>query len=99
MKRKDYIQISVERLEKTIYLIRGEKVMLDEDLARLYEVRTKSLVQADKRNTNRFLQDFMFRLTTQEYSSLRSQIVTKSGRPGRRALPYAFNPKFYFFSL
>jgi len=64
--------------------------MLDEDLARLYLVRTKVLVQAVKRNQDRFPDDFMFRLTTEEYSALRSQIVASSGRVGRRALPYAF---------
>lgn len=64
--------------------------MLDEDLARLYQVRTKALVQAVKRNRSRFPDDFMFQLTTQEYNTLRSQIVTSSGRVGRRALPFAF---------
>ncbi len=88
--KKDLSIISVERLEKSIYLIRGAKVMLDEDLARLYLVRTKALIQAVKRNKQRFPDDFMFQLTTEEYSILRSQIVTSSGRPGRRALPYAF---------
>ena len=78
--KKEYSIISVERLEKSIYLIRGEKVMLDEDLARLYQVRTKALVQAVKRNDQRFPEDFMFQLTPQEYSILRSQIVTSSGR-------------------
>ena len=77
-------------IEKTIYLIRDQKVMLDEDLARLYQVRTKALVQAVKRNRNRFPEDFMFQLTSEEYLSLRSQIVTSSGKAGRRALPYAF---------
>ncbi len=82
---------SVEQsVEKAIYLIREQKVMLDEDLARLYQVRTKALVQAVKRNLSRFPDDFMFQLTIEEYSSLRSQIVTVSGRSGRRALPYAF---------
>ena len=90
MKKKDVSVVSVEHLEKSIYLIRNEKVILDEDLAKLYQVRTKVLVQAVKRNLDRFPADFMFRLTEQEYSSLRSQIVTSSGRPGRRALPYAF---------
>ena len=90
MKKKDTTVFSVERLEKSIYLIRDEKVMLDEDLARLYQVRTKVLVQAVKRNLDRFPVDFMFRLTNEEYSSLRSQIVTSSGRSGRRAQPYAF---------
>ncbi len=79
MKKDDFSLISVERLEKSIYLIRGEKVMLDEDLARLYQVRTKVLVQAVKRNSERFPQDFMFQLSHEEYSALRSQIVTSSG--------------------
>lgn len=79
-----------QTIEKSIYLIREQKVILDEDLARLYQVRTKALVQAVKRNLKRFPEDFMFQLTIEEYSSLRSQIVTLSGRPGRRALPYAF---------
>lgn len=90
MSKQDISVISIERLEKSIYYIRGEKVMLDEDLARLYLVRTKVLVQAVKRNRQRFPNDFMFQLTTEEYSALRSQIVTSSGRAGRRALPYAF---------
>lgn len=77
-------------IEKSIYLIRDQKVMLDEDLARLYQVRTKALVQAVKRNKGRFPDDFMFQLTPEEYSSLRSQIVTSSGKAGRRAVPYAF---------
>jgi len=77
-------------IEKSIYLIREQKVMLDEDLARLYQVRTKALVQAVKRNLKRFPDDFMFQLTIEEYSSLRSQIVTLSGKAGRRALPFAF---------
>ena len=79
-----------QTIEKSIYLIRDQKVMLDEDLARLYQVRTKALVQAVKRNSNRFPEDFMFQLTAEEYSGLRSQIVTSSGKHGRRALPYAF---------
>jgi len=88
--KRNFSIISVERLEKSIYFIRGEKVMLDEDLARLYQVRTGALVQAVKRNRQRFPEDFMFQLTTEEYSILRSQIVTSSGRTGRRALPFAF---------
>ena len=90
MNKKNNSVIPVERLEQSIYFIRGEKVMLDEDLARLYQVRTKALVQAVKRNVERFPEDFMFQLTSQEYKVLRSQIVTSSGKPGRRSLPYAF---------
>lgn len=81
---------SQQLIERSIYLIRDQKVLLDEDLARLYEVRTKALVQAVKRNRNRFPDDFMFQLTPEEYYALRSQIVTLSGKAGRRALPYAF---------
>lgn len=77
-------------IQASIYLIRDQKVMIDEDLARLYLVRTKALVQAVKRNKTRFPDDFMFQLTTEEYSGLRSQIVTSSGKVGRRSLPYAF---------
>jgi phage regulator Rha-like protein len=90
MNKHQYELIPIEHLEKSIYLIRGEKVMLDEDLARLYQVRTKALVQAVKRNIDRFPIDFMFQLTSEEYSLLRSQIVTSSGRTGRRTPPFAF---------
>lgn len=81
--------IPVERIESRIYLIRGEKVMLDEDLADLYGVSTKALNQAVKRNLGRFPEDFLFTLTDAEHVNLRSQIVT-SNRGGRRYLPYAF---------
>lgn len=79
-----------ESIEKLIYLIRGERVMLDQDLAELYGVETKALVQAISRNLNRFPSDFMFQLSFQEFSALRSQIVTSKGRGGRRSIPYAF---------
>lgn len=83
--------IPLERIERAILLIRGEKVMLDSDLAELYGVSTKVLNQAVKRNVNRFPPDFMFQLTPEEMKSLRSQIVTSNvGRGGRRYLPYAF---------
>jgi len=81
--------IPVERIEKAIYLIRGEKVILDADLARLYEVETRALIQAMKRNIHRFPTDFMFQLTTDEFNSLRSQFVISKGKGGRRFLPYA----------
>jgi hypothetical protein len=77
-------------IEEQIYLIRGERVMLDQDLAQLYEVETKVLIQAVIRNRQRFPQDFLFQLSDQEFSSLRSQIVTSKGRGGRRTAPYAF---------
>lgn len=83
--------ILVEKVERRIFLIRGHKVMLDSGLAELYGVKTEVLNQAVKRNHERFPEDFMFRLTTQETASLRSQfVISKEGRGGRRYLPYAF---------
>lgn len=83
--------IPVEIIEKKILLIRGEKVMLDSDLAELYEVKTKVLLQAIKRNIKRFPEDFMFQLNNQEVAGLRLQFVTSSsGHGGRIYLPYAF---------
>ncbi|HKO96813.1 MAG TPA: ORF6N domain-containing protein [Pyrinomonadaceae bacterium] len=83
--------IPTERIESAIYLIRGEKVMLDRDLALLYEVETKMLNRAVKRNLKRFPSDFMFQLTADETDGLRYQIGTsKKGRGGRRYLPYVF---------
>ena len=83
--------VPIEVIEKKIYLIRGHKVMLDNDLAELYDITTKVLVQAVKRNLKRFPSDFMFQLNNQEVTGLRSQIVTsKIGRGGRRYPPYAF---------
>ena len=83
--------IPSERIEKAIYLIRGEKVMLDRDLASLYGVETKVLNRAVKRNLRRFPLDFMFQLTAEEADLLRCQIGTSNkGRGGRRYLPYVF---------
>ena len=83
--------IHVERIEHSIYLIRGQKVMLDADLAQLYEVETKILNKAVKRHLDRFPEDFMFQLTTEETKNLRFQIGTsRAGRGGCRYLPYAF---------
>lgn len=85
------LQISVGLIERRIYLIRGRKVMLDSDLAELYNVPTHRLNQAVKRNIQRFPQDFMFRLNSKEDKSLRSQIVmSKIGRGGRRYFPFVF---------
>ena len=78
------------RIERAILLIRGEKVMLDQDLAELYEVETRALVQAVKRNIERFPEDFMFQLSPKEFADLKSQIVTSSWG-GRRTAPYAFS--------
>src|SRR5262245_62081809 len=83
--------IPIERIEKAIYLIRGEKVMLDRDLAELYKVEPKMLNRAVKRNLARFPADFMFQLTREEAAGLRCQTGTsKKGRGGRRYLPYVF---------
>jgi hypothetical protein len=84
--------VAVEIIERKIYLIRDCKVMLDRDLADLYEVPTKVLNQAVRRNLDRFPADFMFQLSDAELENcLRSQIVTsKVGRGGRRYPPFAF---------
>jgi len=84
--------IPVEIIEKKILLIRGEKVMLDSDLAELYGVETFNLNKAVKRNIDRFPADFMFQLSKEEAESLRFQIgmSKEAGRGGRRYLPYVF---------
>ena len=84
--------IPIELIERKIYLIRGHKVLLDSDLAGLYEVETANLNKAVKRNIDRFPEDFMFQLTSEEADSLRFQIgMSKTeGRGGRRYLPYVF---------
>ena len=76
-------------IESLIYEIRGQKVMLDRDLAKMYGVETKVLNQAVKRNMKRFPEDFMFQLTPEEYDILKSQFVTSSWG-GTRKLPYVF---------
>ena len=80
----------MERVEKRIILIRGQKVMLSTDLAELYEVEARTLVQAVKRNIGRFPPDFMFHLTREEFADLKSQIVISSWGGMRRGTPYAF---------
>ena len=80
----------IEIIQNKIYEIRGQRVMLDRDLAYLYGVETKALNQAVKRNIQRFPHDFMFQLTEAELTILRSQFVTSKGRGGVRYLPYAF---------
>jgi len=83
--------VPVEPVQDKILLIRGEKVILDADLANLYEVPTKRLNEQVKRNSDRFPPDFMFQLTREEAELLRSQFATsKRGRGGRRYAPYAF---------
>jgi len=78
------VSIPTERIEQSILLIRGHKVMLDENPAGLYEVETKNLVKAVKRNIERFPPHFMFQLTFQEFTRLRFQFGTSKGRGGRR---------------
>jgi|Deesub1362A_J573_1020465.scaffolds.fasta_scaffold01719_6 predicted acylesterase/phospholipase RssA len=82
--------VPVEVIEKKIYLIRAHKVMLSTDLAKLYGVEVRVLVQAVKRNIERFPEDFMFQLSKDEYENLKSQIVTSSWGGPRRSRPYAF---------
>lgn len=74
----------IDLVRSKIYEIRGQKVMLDRDLAMLYGIETKVLKQAVKRNLKRFPSDFMFELTPDEVECLRSQIVTSNGRGGNR---------------
>lgn len=83
------VMIPDELVMNNIYLIRGQKVMLDEDLAELYQVETRRLNEQVKRNIERFPNDFMFQLTENELENLMSQIATSSWG-GRRKLPYAF---------
>ncbi|MEW6517654.1 MAG: ORF6N domain-containing protein [candidate division FCPU426 bacterium] len=87
--RKPNSFIPQEMIETKIYLIRGEKVMLDRDLAELYGVSVKRLKEQVKRNLTRFPADFMIRLDFKEFSNLRSQIATSSWG-GQRYLPFAF---------
>jgi hypothetical protein len=83
--------VSVEQIKQSILVFRGHKVLLDEDLAVLYGVATKVLLQAVKRNIGRFPEDFMFQLTAAEWAVLRSQFVTsKLQHGGRRYTPYVF---------
>ena len=93
MRDKKTSLIPIERIERRIYFIRDQKIMLDKDLAELYGVETKRLVEAVKRNIRRFPHDFMFQLNEEENDLLRSQIATSNistGRGGMRYAPYAF---------
>ena len=83
--------LPIAQLEQMIHVIRGQRVMLDSDLAKLYGVTTTALNQAVRRNAERFPDDFSYQLTQQEFNDLMSQIVTsKMGRGGRRKLPRVF---------
>ena len=81
----------IKSIQNRIYEVRGERVMLDFDLATLYEVDTKVLNQAVKRNIKRFPEDFMFRLTMKEWQNMRSQIMTVyTNKRNTTVFPYAF---------
>lgn len=85
------LPVPVEMIERRIYFVRDQKVMLDRDLAELYGVPTGSINRAVKRNADRFPEDFMFQLTEEEAESLRCQFgISNEGRGGRRYLPYVF---------
>ena len=91
MRHSDTQLIPLEAIEHRIHVVRGLKVMLDKDLAELYQVPTKRLNEQVKRNVDRFPLDFMFQLNEEEASILRSQNATsKPGSGGRRYLPYVF---------
>ncbi|PIP93179.1 MAG: DNA-binding protein [Bdellovibrio sp. CG12_big_fil_rev_8_21_14_0_65_39_13] len=85
------MQFPIEQIQNMIYVIRGLRVMLDSDLARLYGVETGALNRQVKRNQNRFPEDFMFQMTFQEYEVLRCQIgISNEGKGGRRYQPLVF---------
>jgi hypothetical protein len=80
----------IENVEGAIYLIRGQRVMLDSDLAAIYKVKTKRLTEQLRRNRNRFPKDFAFQLTTEEFTNLKSHFATSSSHGGKRKLPWVF---------
>lgn len=83
--------IPIERIESKIFFLRNQKVMLSNHLAELYGVETRTLIQAVKRNSDRFPKDFMFQLSPNEFENLKSQIVISSWGGARRSRPYAFS--------
>lgn len=90
-KNKDASPMPVEQISQSILILRGQRVMLDANLAELYDVTTGVLIQAVKRNLERFPQDFMFQVAAGEWAALRSQfVISNVGRGGRRYAPYAF---------
>lgn len=91
MPKNPKLPIPTEQIGRMIHTIRGVRVMLDRDLAQIYGVPTFRFNEAIKRNRNRFPADFMFQLTQEEFESLKSQIaISKTGRGGRRTLPFVF---------
>lgn len=90
-KQKVMQLVPAERIANSILIVRGNRVLLDVDLAAMYGVENRALLQAVKRNPERFPDDFMLQLTLQEWANLRSQIVISSSEHGgRRYAPYAF---------
>ena len=90
-KRSTDLDVTPDGIEYLVRVVRGQRVMLDFDLARLYGVATSALNQAVQRNVDRFPEDFAYQLTQQEFASLMSQsVISKPGRGGRRKLPWAF---------
>jgi hypothetical protein len=90
-KKKRPVAVSAEQIENQIYIVRGQRVMLDSDLAKVYQTTTMALNQAVKRNKKRFPLDFAFLLTRQEFRDLISQtVISSSGHGGRRKLPWVF---------
>lgn len=85
-----FTEVTIQAIGERILFIRGEKVLLDSDLAALYDVETKMLTRAVKRNIERFPEDFMFQLSTQEFDDLKYQFGTSSTWGGRRTAPYVF---------
>lgn len=89
--KKEVLKVADTIIVDKIYIIRGQKIMLDRDLAEMYGVEVKRLNEAVKRNLSRFPEDFMFQLATNEWQNLRSQFATsKKGRGGTRYAPFAF---------
>jgi hypothetical protein len=85
------LAVASDDIQRKVYLVRGQRVMLDFDLARLYGIPTSALNQAVRRNADRFPDDFAYQLTTQELTDLMSQnVISNDGRGGRRKLPWAF---------
>src|SRR5665213_3429107 len=87
---KGEMLVPVERIEQSILLIRGHKVILDKDLAEMYGVATGQLVRQVKRNSLRFPEDFAFQMSTREFGDLKCQIGISSSWGGRRTPPWAF---------
>ena len=92
MNTAEIVPVSENIIRNLIYTVRGQQVMLDSDLAMLYQVETRRLNESVKRNIGRFPESFCFQMTREEYNSLKSQIATSNpeGRGGRRKLPYCF---------